>query len=61
VSAPVKLGMLAWNQYTDWPAMRAAAVRADELGYDDLWTWDHLYAIFGDPYQAIPASWQRSQ
>ena len=35
----VKLGALVWNQYTDWPAMRAAAERADALGYDDLWTW----------------------
>ena len=43
----LKLGMLAWNQYTDWPALRAAAVRADELGYDDIWTWDHLYPIVG--------------
>jgi hypothetical protein len=34
--------MLAWNQYTDWPSMRAAGERADELGYDDLWTWDQL-------------------
>lgn len=42
MTAPVKLGMLAWNQYTSWPGMRAAAVRADELGYDDLWTWDQL-------------------
>lgn len=41
MSASIKLGMLAWNQYTTWPAMRAAAVRADELGYDDLWTWDY--------------------
>lgn len=45
--AGLKLGMLAWNQYTDWAALRAAAVRADELGYDDLWTWDHLYPIVG--------------
>ena len=44
----VKLGMLAWGQYTDWPAFRAAAVRADALGYDDLWTWDHLYPIVGN-------------
>ena len=27
--------------------------RAEELGYDHLWTWDHLYAIFGDPHQPI--------
>ena len=25
----------------------------DELGYEHLWAWDHLYAIFGDPYQPI--------
>ncbi len=47
-AAPVKFGLLAWNQYTDWPALRATAMRADELGYDDIWTWDHLYPIVGD-------------
>lgn len=43
----VKLGLLAWNQYTDWPALREAGVRADRLGFDSLWTWDHLYPIVG--------------
>ena len=46
---PIKVGVLAWNQYTDWPSMRAIAQRADVLGYDSLWTWDHLYPILGDP------------
>ena len=54
---PVKLGMLAWGQYTDWPALRAAAVRADELGYDDLWTWDHLYPIVGSHEGPIFEGW----
>ena len=45
----VKIGALCWNQYTDWPALLAAGVRADRLGYDTLWTWDHLYPIVGDP------------
>jgi alkanesulfonate monooxygenase SsuD/methylene tetrahydromethanopterin reductase-like flavin-dependent oxidoreductase (luciferase family) len=31
--------------------MLDAATRVDRLGYDHLWAWDHLYAIFGDPYQ----------
>ncbi|HET7686169.1 MAG TPA: LLM class flavin-dependent oxidoreductase [Candidatus Limnocylindria bacterium] len=53
----VKLGMLAWGQYTDWPALRAAAVHADELGYDDLWTWDHLYPIVGSPEGPIFEGW----
>jgi alkanesulfonate monooxygenase SsuD/methylene tetrahydromethanopterin reductase-like flavin-dependent oxidoreductase (luciferase family) len=57
VSAPIRLGMLAWNQYTDWPAMRAAAVRADQLGYDDLWTWDHIYPIVGSDDGPILEGW----
>ena len=48
-----KLGVALWAQATDWPAFEAAAVRIDQLGYDSVWTWDHLYAIFGDPYQPI--------
>jgi alkanesulfonate monooxygenase SsuD/methylene tetrahydromethanopterin reductase-like flavin-dependent oxidoreductase (luciferase family) len=49
----LKLGILLWSQATDWPSMLDAAKRVDQLGYDHLWTWDHLYAIYGDPYQPI--------
>lgn len=49
----LKLGILLWSQASPWPDLLAAAKRVDELGYDHLWTWDHLYAIFGDPYQPI--------
>src|SRR5256885_12316083 len=48
-----KFGILLWNQSTDWPSYAATVRRLDELGYDSLWTWDHLYAIFGDPHQPI--------
>ncbi len=48
-----KLGLLLWSQATTWEDFEAAARRVDELGYDQLWAWDHLYAIFGDPYQPI--------
>jgi alkanesulfonate monooxygenase SsuD/methylene tetrahydromethanopterin reductase-like flavin-dependent oxidoreductase (luciferase family) len=54
---PLKLGILLWSQATDWPGMRDAARRIDALGYDYLWTWDHVYAIFGDPYQDIYEGW----
>lgn len=49
----VRLGILLWSQATEWAPFEAAARRVEELGYDSLWTWDHLYAIFGDPYQPI--------
>jgi alkanesulfonate monooxygenase SsuD/methylene tetrahydromethanopterin reductase-like flavin-dependent oxidoreductase (luciferase family) len=44
----IKAGVLPWGQYTDWPSLRDAGARADQLGYDSLWTWDHLYPIQGD-------------
>ena len=44
----VKIGALCWNQYTDWHRLLEAGVRADRLGYDTLWTWDHVYPIVGD-------------
>ena len=53
----VRLGVLLWNQATDWPAYEDAARRVDQLGYDHLWAWDHLYAIFGDPLQPIFEGW----
>ena len=48
-----RLGILLWSQATDWDSFERSAIRIDELGYDHLWTWDHLYAIFGEPYQPI--------
>jgi alkanesulfonate monooxygenase SsuD/methylene tetrahydromethanopterin reductase-like flavin-dependent oxidoreductase (luciferase family) len=44
----VKVGLLPWGQRTDWPSLQDVGRRADELGYDSLWTWDHLYPIQGD-------------
>ena len=44
----IKVGVLPWGQRTDWPSLLGVGARADELGYDSLWTWDHLYPIQGD-------------
>jgi alkanesulfonate monooxygenase SsuD/methylene tetrahydromethanopterin reductase-like flavin-dependent oxidoreductase (luciferase family) len=57
MAAPLRLGAHMWNQNTDWPAMRAAAVHADALGYDSLWTWDHLYPIVGSDDGPIFEGW----
>ncbi|HEX2883206.1 MAG TPA: LLM class flavin-dependent oxidoreductase [Candidatus Limnocylindria bacterium] len=53
----IKLGVLAWNQYTDWASLRDAGIRADELGYHSLWTWDHLYPIVGSHEGPIFEGW----
>jgi len=53
----VKIGALLWPQTASWPALRDAAIRADRLGYDSLWTWDHLMAIVGPWEQPILEGW----
>lgn len=53
----LKLGILLWSQAATWDEQLAAARLVDRLGYKHLWTWDHLYAIFGDPYQPIFEGW----
>ena len=57
MEGPMKLGILLWSQGSDWRPFRDAARRMESLGYDYLWTWDHVYAIFGDPHQAIFEGW----
>lgn len=49
----LKIGINLWSQATSWPQFLAAAQRVDQLGYDHLWTWDHLHAIVGDPQQSV--------
>jgi alkanesulfonate monooxygenase SsuD/methylene tetrahydromethanopterin reductase-like flavin-dependent oxidoreductase (luciferase family) len=48
VANDIKVGVLPWGQGTDWPSLLGVGRRADELEYDSLWTWDHLYPIQGD-------------
>ena len=56
-TSTIRLGALCWNQYTDWPDLLEAGVRADRLGYDTLWTWDHLYPIVGSHDGPIFEGW----
>jgi alkanesulfonate monooxygenase SsuD/methylene tetrahydromethanopterin reductase-like flavin-dependent oxidoreductase (luciferase family) len=44
----VKLGLQLWNQVFSWEKSRKAAKRAEELGYDSLWTWEHALACMGE-------------
>jgi F420-dependent oxidoreductase-like protein len=53
----LRLGALCWNQYTDWPPLLNAGLRAETLAYDSLWTWDHLYPIVGNSEGPIHEGW----
>ncbi len=47
----VSFGLQLWNQVFTWTEARQAALRAEELGYDSLWTWEHALACMGEPDQ----------
>ena len=51
--ADLKFGIALWSQASDWPSFLAAAQAAERLGYDHVWTWDHLLPIFGAIDQPI--------
>jgi len=52
-----KFGLQLWSQQTDWPGFRDAAIAAEASGWDSVWTWDHLLAIFGPWEQPILEGW----
>ena len=52
-----RFGLQLWSQQTDWPGFRDAALAAEAAGWDSVWTWDHLMAIFGPWEQPIFEGW----
>jgi probable F420-dependent oxidoreductase len=43
----MKVGVQLHPQHTDIGTLRDAWERADALGVDSLWTWDHFYPLYG--------------
>jgi probable F420-dependent oxidoreductase len=43
-----KVGVQLHPQHTSVKAMREAWKRADAMGVDSLWTWDHFFPLYGD-------------
>jgi probable F420-dependent oxidoreductase len=48
-SRPIRVAAQLHPQHGTWAAIRAGAIRADELGYDLIYTWDHFSPLGGDP------------
>jgi alkanesulfonate monooxygenase SsuD/methylene tetrahydromethanopterin reductase-like flavin-dependent oxidoreductase (luciferase family) len=53
VLSEIRLGVNLWSQASSWSEFLAAGQAADRLGYDHLWTWDHLLPIFGELDQNV--------
>lgn len=54
---PLRLGFSLWSQATSWPAILKTSRLIDRLGYDYLFTQDHLYATFGEMRQPVYEGW----
>lgn len=46
---PIRIAAQFHPQHGAWRDLRAAALRAEELGYDIAYTWDHFFPLYGDP------------
>ena len=47
--ATVRVGVQVHPQHATYAQMRAAWARAEELGADTVFTWDHFFPLWGDP------------
>ena len=52
-----RMGICLWTQQASWPDLLEAAELVDDLGFDHLWTVDHLTAPQGEPDQPILEAW----
>lgn len=46
---PVRVGLQIQPQHADYKTIRQTAARAEELGADILFNWDHFYPLYGEP------------
>jgi probable F420-dependent oxidoreductase len=45
---PIRIAAQLHPQQGDYPALRDAALRAEELGYDIAYNWDHFFPLYGN-------------
>lgn len=46
---PVRIGVQIQPQHAQYPAIRDAVRRCEDLGVDVAFNWDHFYPLSGDP------------
>jgi probable F420-dependent oxidoreductase len=46
---PVRIGVTLQPQQATFAQLRDAWLRAEELGADTVFTWDHFFPLYGDP------------
>lgn len=45
---PIRIAAQLHPQHGDFAGLRGAALEAEELGYDIVYTWDHFFPLYGE-------------
>jgi probable F420-dependent oxidoreductase len=48
-SKPVRIALQLQPQHMDYRTIRDTAARAEDLGADIIFNWDHFYPLYGEP------------
>lgn len=48
MTRPIRIAVAIQPQHADYSDIRKAAVRAEEMGVDIIFNWDHFFPLFGD-------------
>jgi probable F420-dependent oxidoreductase len=54
---PIRLGLQIHPQHATYDTIRRTAMRAEAMGFDILYNWDHFYPLYGDPDGAHFECW----
>ncbi len=54
---PIRIAAQLHPQHGDYPGLRTAVRRAEVLGYDIAYNWDHFFPLYGDPDGAHLECW----
>jgi probable F420-dependent oxidoreductase len=54
---PIRIAAQLHPQHGSWGELRRAAIEAEALGYDILYTWDHFSPLYGEPDGAHFECW----
>ena len=46
---PLRVGAQLHPQHTTYQSFTDAVRRAEDLGVDTIWTWDHFFPLYGNP------------
>jgi probable F420-dependent oxidoreductase len=54
---PIRVGVQFHQQHTAYSSFAGAVRRAEEMGVDTIWNWDHFFPLYGDPQGNHFESW----